>query len=199
MNIRLKKDDPIRILNTKDVYSIMQKVLLRENKIDRNREHLWTISMDGAYKILNIELVSLGSINKTIAEPMEVFSVPLQKRSVRIIVIHNHPSGELQPSAVDKDITDRLIQCGLMLNVRVLDHLIISEKSYYSFADSGLLAELEASVKYVPAFKIEERFKKAGDQKARAMVKVMKQNGESIEKIMQYTGLSKQLINRIKG
>lgn len=73
----------------------------------------------------------------------------MQKRAVRVIIVHNHPSGELKPSEMDKDITDRLIQCGLILHVPVLDHLIISEKAWYSFADDGLLAELEASTKYV--------------------------------------------------
>jgi DNA repair protein RadC len=207
MNIRLKKEEEIKILCSDDIYSIMQKVLLRENKIDRNREHLWTISLDNAHKILNIELVSMGSINKTVVEPMEVFSVPLQKRAVKIIMIHNHPSGELKPSAADKDLTDRMIQCGLILNVLLMDHLIITEKSYYSFVDSGLLEELEESKKYVPDYKIREQIKKqvegevtksVENKKALEMAKAMKQNGEPVEKIIQYTGLSKQTIQRIK-
>ncbi|HZH38580.1 MAG TPA: JAB domain-containing protein, partial [Bacillales bacterium] len=85
MNIKIKEAEKIKILCSDDIYSIMQKVLLRENKIDRNREHLWTICLDTANTLLNIELVSTGSVNKTIVEPMEVFSVPLQKRAVRII------------------------------------------------------------------------------------------------------------------
>lgn len=207
MNIRLKKAEQIRILSSDDIYAIMQKILLRENKIDRNREHLWTISLDNAHKILNIELVSMGSISKTIIEPMEVFSVPLQKRAVTIILVHNHPSGEIQPSYADKDMTDRLIQCGIMLHVPVLDHLIITEKTYYSFSDSGLLDELGKSIKYVPDYKLKERMKKeleeeitkaAEEQKARMMAKAMKAKGEPVEKIMEYTGLSKEIIRRIK-
>ena len=207
MNIRLKKSEEIKILCSDDIYSIMQKILLLENKIDRGREHLWTISLDTANKVLNIELVSMGSINKTIIEPMEVFSVPLQKRAVSIILVHNHPSGELKPSEGDKDMTDRLIQCGLIMHVPVLDHLIITEKTYFSFADNGLLEELEASKKYVPEYKLrealkkqveEESLQKGEEQKARAMAKAMKANGEPIEKIMQYTGLSKSSIQRIK-
>jgi len=207
MNIRLKRNEEIKILCSDDIYSIMQKILLRENKIDRGREHLWTISLDTVHKILNIELVSMGSINKTIIEPMEVFSVPLQKRAVTIILVHNHPSGELKPSEGDKDMTDRLIQCGLIMHVPVLDHLIITEKTYFSFADSGLLEELEKSKKYVPDYKIREELKKqveeavqqkSKEEEKRSMAKIMKQNGEPIEKIMQYTGLSKAIIQRIK-
>jgi len=91
---------------------------------------------------------------------MEVLSVPLQKRAVKIILVHNHPSQELIPSAADKDITDRLIQCGLIMQVPVLDHMIITEKNYYSFEVSGLLKELEKSTKYVPSFILKERWEK---------------------------------------
>jgi DNA repair protein RadC len=122
MNIKLKTEDQIKILCADDIYGIMQRILLRENKIERDREHLWTISLDAVSKILNIELVSMGSITKTVVEPMEVYSVPLQKRAVKIVIIHNHPSGELKPSAADKDMTEILIQCGLILHVPVLDH-----------------------------------------------------------------------------
>ena len=206
MTIRLKGEE-IKIFCADDIYGIMQRILLRENKIDRNREHFWTISLDTAHKVLNIELVSLGSIKGTLVEPMEVFSVPLQKRAVRVILVHNHPSGEVKPSAADKDLTDQLIQCGLLLNVTVLDHMIITEKRYYSFADSGLLKELEESKKYVPEYKIRQELKKQlekqiredeGKQKATAMAKAMKQKGEPLEKIMEYTGLTKAIIQRIK-
>jgi DNA repair protein RadC len=157
--------------------------------------------------VLNIELVSLGSINKTIVEPMEVFSVPLQKRAVKIILVHNHPSGELKPSDSDKDITDNLIQAGRIMHVPVLDHLIISERSYYSFKDNGLLDQLEKSLKYVPAYEIkrryEEKAKQVGNEegqkeKAREMARAMKQNGEPMEKIVAYTGLKESTINRLK-
>ncbi len=207
MNIRLKNEEQIKIGCSDDIYGIMQRILLRENKIDRNREHLWTISLDNANKILNIELVSIGSINKTIVEPMEVFSIPLQKRAVKVIVVHNHPSGELRPSAADKDITDRLIQCGLILNLPVLDHLIITENTYYSFADSGLLAELVESKKYVPDYKLKAEMKQEvesairkeeSENKARAMAGAMKAKGYAIEEIAELTGLSKQVIRRIK-
>lgn len=207
MIIRLKSEEQIKVFSSADLYSIMQRVLMREHKIDRNREHLWTISLDMAHRILNIELVSMGSVSKTITEPMEVFSVPLQKRAVKIVLVHNHPSGELQPSQADKDITDRLIQCGLILNVPLLDHLIITEKQYYSFADSGLLTQLEGSNKYVPEYRLKEQMnmqiaeevrKKEGERKSCEMARVMKQNGEPLEKIMQYTGLSRQTINGIK-
>lgn len=207
MNIKLTESQKVKVLCSDDIYSIMQRVLMRENKIDRNREHLWTISLDNANRVLNIELVSMGTVTQTLVEPMEVFSVPLQKRAVQIIVIHNHPSGEIKPSAEDKDITDRLIQVGKIMNVPVLDHLIITEKTFFSFVDSGLLAELALSTKYVPAYEIKKRYEKVAEEKgaekgkkekAKEMAKVMKRNGESIEKIIEYTGLTKSVITRLK-
>lgn len=207
MNIKLSESQKIKVLCSDDIYSIMQRILMRENEIDRDREHLWTISLDTANKVLNIELVSMGTINKTLVEPMEVFSIPLQKRAVQIIVVHNHPSGEIKPSAADKDITDRLIQVGKIMNVPVLDHLIITEKTFYSFADSGLLAELELSTKYVPAYEMRKRYEQAAREKgeekgkkikAKEIAKSLKEKGVEVETIAAVTGLTKAAINRIK-
>lgn len=207
MNIRLKDTQKIKILCSDDIYGIMQRILMRENKIDRNREHFWTISLDNAHKILNIELVSMGSINSTLVEPMEVFSVPLQKRAVKLILVHNHPSGEIKPSKDDKDITDRLIQVGRIMKVPVLDHLIITENTFFSFEDSGLLGELQLSTKYVPTYELQRRYEeelkaktseKAKTEKAKEMAKMMKAKDEPIDKIVEYTGLTKTSIQRLK-
>ena len=207
MNIKLANKTKIQIQNSEDIYSVMQRILLREEKADRGREHFWTISLDNANKILNIELVSMGSFRATIVEPMEVFSIPLQKRAVRLVLIHNHPSGTLVPSEADKDVTDHMIQVGRIMNVELIDHLIITESSYYSFANSGLLIELEQSLKYVPAYEIKKRYEKQAEEKGKEqgkkegrkeMAKILKEKGVAIEIIMDATGLSKTVINRLK-
>lgn len=208
MNIKLTKEQKIKTLNSPDsVYSIMQRILLRENKIDRNREHFWTVCLDTANHVLNIELVSMGTIHSVLVEPMEVFSVPLQKRAVNIILIHNHPSGDVQPSEADRDVTDRLIQVGRIINVKVIDHLIISEKTYYSFADSGLLKELELSLKYVPAYEIKKRYEKAAEKKgaeqgkyerSKEIARQMKKEGYKMDDIIKITGLTNAIITKLK-
>ncbi|MEY8860220.1 RadC family protein [Tenacibaculum singaporense] len=142
MDIKLTEQEKIKILNSDDIYGIMQRILLRDNKIDQNREHFWVIGLANNNRILFIELISLGTVNATLVEPMEVFSFALQKRAVKIILCHNHPSGELTPSDNDKNLTDRLIQVGIIVNTHVIDHLIISDKSYLSFADNGLLGSV---------------------------------------------------------
>ena len=159
MNINLTEEEKIKILNSDDIYSIMQKVLLREEKIDQNKEHFWILGLASNQRLLFIELISLGTVNKTLVEPMEVFSLALQKQAVKIILCHNHPSGELKPSAEDQDITDRLLQVGRIVNMPVIDHLIISDISYLSFADIGLLYELSKSLKYVPNYQLIDRIK----------------------------------------
>ncbi len=207
MNIRLTEKTKIKIQDADDIYSVMQRILLREQKVDRGREHLWTISLNNSNRIVNIELVSMGSFRATIVEPMEVFSIPLQKRAVKLILVHNHPSGTLKPSDADKTVTDHMIQVGRIVNIPILDHLIITETSYYSFAASGLLRTLEASTKYVPAYEVKKRYKKeieekiskkAESRKAREMAIAMKEKGYSVEEIKELTGLTKAVINKLK-
>ena len=203
MDIKLTESEKIKILNSDDIYGIMQKILLRENKIDQNREHFWVIGLENNNRILFIELISLGTVNKTLAEPMEVFSLALQKRAVKIILCHNHPSGELKPSDADKDITDRLIQVGIIVNTKVTDHLIISNKSYLSFVDIGLLEELEKSTKYVPSYVLEKRIKKeateiAEQKKAIEIAKAFKRSGLDDEIIATNTGLSLEEVQKLR-
>ncbi len=203
MDIKLTEEEKIKILNSDDIYGIMQKVLLRENKIDQDREHFWVIGLANNNRILFIELVSLGTVNKTLAEPMEVFSFALQKRAVKIILCHNHPSGELKPSEGDKNVSDRLIQVGIIVDTEVLDHLIISDKSYLSFADTGLLDELKKSTKYVPKYVLEQRFKKeateiANKKKTVEIAKEFKRNGVDNETIALSTGLSIEEVEKLR-
>lgn len=79
MDIKLTEKEKIKILNSDDIYGIMQRILLREDKIDQNREHFWVIGLETNNRILFIELISLGTVNKALAEPMEVFSLHCKK------------------------------------------------------------------------------------------------------------------------
>ena len=203
MNIKLTEAERIKILNSDDLYGIMQKILLREQKIDQIREHFWVIGLENNNRILFIELISLGTVNKTFAEPMEVFSLALQKRAVSIILCHNHPSGELRPSDEDKDITDRLIQVGIIVDLKVIDHLIISNKSYLSFKDIGLLEELEKSTKYVPPYVLAKRMKKEAAEIAKRkntieIAKQLKRNGVDNETISLSTGLTIEEVEKLR-
>ena len=207
MTIKLTKKERIKILNGSSLFGIMQKILLREEKIDQNREHFWVVGLENNNRILFIELISLGSVNHTIAEPMEVFSLALQKRAVQIILVHNHPSGELLPSEPDKDITNRLIQVGKIVRTKVLDHLIITTESYVSFADLGLMKKLARSKKYVADYLIEEKLKKQAEALIRKeeakkqilkMAKKMKRRGDSEKSISEISGLTIEEVKKIR-
>ncbi|RLK02507.1 JAB domain-containing protein [Tenacibaculum discolor] len=203
MDIKLTEQEKIKILNSDDIYGIMQRILLRDNKIDQNREHFWVIGLANNNRILFIELISLGTVNATLVEPMEVFSFALQKRAVKIILCHNHPSGELKPSEADKDISDRLIQVGIIVDTEVVDHLIISEKSYLSFGDIGLLDELKKSTKYVPKYVLEQRLKKEAAEIAKRnekieIAKAFKRSGLDNELIAKNTGLTIEEVEKLR-
>ncbi len=206
MNIQLSDEDKIKVLNGDDVYGIMQRILLRADKIDQNREHLWIVGLATNNRILFIELISLGSVNATIAEPMDVFSFALQKRAVKIVLVHNHPNGDLKPSEADKDTTDNLIQAGRIVNTEVYDHLIITERSYLSFRETGLLDTLKKSLKYVPPYEVEQKMRERAEELlerggilARSeMVLKMLSAGLTISEISNFTGLSIEEIELLK-
>ena len=206
MNIDLSNEEKIKILNGDDLYGIMQKILLRADKIDQNREHFWIVGLATNNRILFIELIGLGSINATIAEPMDVFSFALQKRAVKVVLVHNHPSGELKPSPADKDTTDNLIQAGRIVRTEVYDHLIITDRSYYSFKDSGLLDILGQSTKYVPAYELEQRMRERAKEIAERsvvlakseMVLAMLSKGIDDKDIAEISGLSIEEIEQLR-
>ena len=127
----------------------------------------------------------------------------LQKRSVAIITVHNHPSGNLTPSEADKRITDQLIQVGDFLRVPVLDSLIISEKSYYSFADSKLLDQLKEHSMYKLPYKEQQRLLTKAEEIGRReghkdVARELKARGIDLETIATVTGLSIEEIKKLK-
>jgi len=135
----------VTILSPQETYRLMQKLFWGNSQLDHTKEHLWVIGLNSVAKVVYIELVSVGSAKRTLAEPAEVFKAPLQEKVERIVLVHNHPSGSLAASDGDLNMTDRLIQVGKILDIAVGDHLIITEHSYYSMADHGLIEKLEQS------------------------------------------------------
>lgn len=196
MSIELSNEEKIKIINSHDLYGIMQRILLRENKIDQDREHFWVVGLANNNRLLFIELVAKGTQTSVGVKPMEVFSLAVQKRATRVMLVHNHPSGELKPSYGDKDITNQLIQVGVILGIPVLDHLIITTTTYLSFLDVGILEQLEKSTEYVPKYKQVQALKNSGVQSAKEemAIRCLKDQMD-IDYIVQLTGLSETEIN----
>jgi DNA repair protein RadC len=106
---------------------------------DRRREYFLTLLLDGKNRIIREEQISEGSLNQSIVHPREVFIPAVRESAAAIIFVHNHPSGDPAPSREDRDITRRLKEAGEIMGIRVLDHIIIGDGSYFSFVETGLL------------------------------------------------------------
>ena len=106
---------------------------------DRNQEHFLCISLNGAHEVMNLRVVSVGLLNRTIVHPREVFADPLKDRAAAVVVAHNHPSGNVEPSREDRQITVRLKEAGETLGIQLLDHIVFSVRGYYSFLEQGEL------------------------------------------------------------
>jgi DNA repair protein RadC len=207
MNVKLTKTQKIRLTSSADIYKIMQQVLLRENKIDRNKEHFWTIGLDNAHRILYIELVSLGGTTSAPAEPMQIYRVAILKAAVQMVLVHNHPSNEVKASREDINITDRLIQVGNIIGIKVIDHLIIGEQTFNSFNDTGQLEKIEESTQYMPSYKLQAQIKKEAEEigkekgkteKVKELLKMMIEKKYTVKQIMELTGISKAQAEKLK-
>jgi DNA repair protein RadC len=106
---------------------------------DRRQEHFLCLSLNGAHEVMVTRVVSVGLVNRTIVHPREVFADPLVDRAAAIVVAHNHPSGNVEPSLEDREVTRRLRDAGETLGVNLLDHVIFSSTTYYSFLEQGEL------------------------------------------------------------
>lgn len=96
------------------------------------QEHLVVLTLDGANRLIQKRIISIGTLNSSLVHPREVFADAITDRAASIIVIHNHPSGTLQPSEADTEITKRLQQSGKLLGISLLDHIVITKNDYTS-------------------------------------------------------------------
>ena len=118
--------------------SFPQDVLpLIHHYADRKQEHFICVSLNGAHEVMNIRTVSVGLVNRAIVHPREVFADPIKDRAAAVLVAHNHPSGNVQPSREDLEVTARIEEAGRILGIALLDHIIFSVKGYYSFLEHG--------------------------------------------------------------
>jgi DNA repair protein RadC len=109
------------------------------------KEHFYTLLLDTKHRIIREEQVAVGSLNESVVHPREVFSSAIREGAAKVVFVHNHPSGNPEPSPQDRRLTARLCQAGELVGIHVLDHLIIGEEEYFSFAERGLLGPGTAS------------------------------------------------------
>ncbi|MCC9071801.1 DNA repair protein RadC [Flavobacterium sp. F-65] len=122
-----------KITSSKKVFEIMQPILG-----ELPHEEFWVVFLNNSNKIISKSQLSKGGISGTIVDVRLVFKLALESGATGLILCHNHPSGVLMPSEADKQITKKIKLAGDSLDVKVLDHLIITETKYYSFVDEGI-------------------------------------------------------------
>ena len=123
-----------KISSSTSVFKLMQPIIG-----ELPHEEFWIIYLNNSNKVLQTLQLSKGGITGTLVDVRLVFKNALQYGAVAVILVHNHPSGTLQPSNSDKALTQKLKTAGESLDIKVLDHLIVTENSYFSFADENIL------------------------------------------------------------
>ncbi len=106
---------------------------------DRKQEHFLCATVNGANEVLNVRVISIGLVDRSPVHPREVFADALSDRACAVIVAHNHPSGGLEPSPSDIDITAQLKAAGAIVGIDLLDHIIFNRTGYFSFLEAGRL------------------------------------------------------------
>lgn len=127
-------EDRPRIGKSRDAYNVIAASLK-----DLEVEEFWIIYMNKACEVLGKERLSVGGTSGTVADLKVMFRMCLENKASAFIAVHNHPSGNLKPSEADVDMTKKMKESGRVLDMPLLDHLIISERGYYSFADEGVI------------------------------------------------------------
>ncbi|HVY73405.1 MAG TPA: DNA repair protein RadC [Puia sp.] len=114
-------------------------IFLKTALQDFTREVFAVLFLNQAHRLNHFEVVSQGGITGTVADPRIILKKALEVNAVNLILCHNHPSGSLKPSRADEELTTKIKEAARYFDIRVMDHLIVSETGYYSFADSGIL------------------------------------------------------------
>lgn len=123
-----------KITSSDDAYQVVYPLLA-----DLPHEEFHVIYLNRANKVMFTQAISRGGVSGTVADAKLIFQPAIQQLCSSVILCHNHPSGQLKPSQADIQLTKKLIQAGKVLEISVLDHIIVADKSYFSFADEGMM------------------------------------------------------------
>lgn len=140
VSIKMVKEKSIKYEKRKITSPSDAEILCRNFLDDSDREKLIAISLDTKNQPTNINVVSIGSLNSSIVHPREVFKLAILSNANSIIISHNHPSGDPTPSREDINITKRLKECGELIGINLIDHIIIGDEgSFTSLKEKGII------------------------------------------------------------
>lgn len=134
---KIKPSERLKISSSLEAYQLALNTW--NGDIIEYSEQFKVILLNRANKVLGISSISNGGISCTIIDPKIIFAIALKAGASAIIMIHNHPSGNLMPSEADIKLTDKIVRAGKLLDINIHDHLIIAKDGYYSFTDEGLI------------------------------------------------------------
>ena len=139
VKVYVKKEQSLQI--EKDVIKKPEQVfeVVKNFLGEVDREHLIVIVLDVKNKINSISVASVGTLNSSIVHPREVFKTAILANGVSIILAHNHPSGDTSPSKDDINITTRIKECGLLMGIELLDHVILGDEKFISLKNEGII------------------------------------------------------------
>src|SRR5438876_8157875 len=127
--------ETIKIENAENVVPLLADI------VGKAQEHFVCITLNGANELIEKRIVTIGLLDKSLVHPRDVFADVITDRAAAVIFAHNHPSGDLQPSDADLKTQKQLVEAAKILGIRVLDHVIVSKRGYFSFQEAGLKAE----------------------------------------------------------
>ena len=123
-----------KVKNSRDAFEIFHSLIG-----DLPYEEFWMLILNKANKVIKKVRISEGGVSGTIVDPKKIYKIAIDNHASSIILGHNHPSGNIQPSEADHKITKKIKECGILLDIAVLDHIIVGNEQFYSFADEGCL------------------------------------------------------------
>lgn len=123
----------VKIQSAEDVVPLLADIA------GKSQEHFVCITLNGANEMIQKRIVTIGLLDRSLVHPRDVFADVIADRAAAVIFAHNHPSGDLQPSDADMKTQEQLVQAAKILGFRVLDHVIVSRKGYFSFQEAGLI------------------------------------------------------------
>jgi DNA repair protein RadC len=127
------------ITSAAKAYSILQTIFGELDEIDKDKEHFFVIGLKKNRQIKYLEVVTIGILSSTLVHAREVFRRAIVNASDSIIIAHNHPSGNVEPSLTDDAITKSIKEAGKIIGIEVVDHVVFTLTEYYSYADNGNL------------------------------------------------------------
>jgi DNA repair protein RadC len=131
------KDSKLQVNGAEEVAKVFQDILALEDKIEQEKEHYYVMHLNIRSQVMMVELVTVGSVSSSLVHPRETFRRAVIAGSSSIIIAHNHPSGDVEPSDADMKVTRAMFDAGNVLGITMLDHIIFTNENYFSFKKNG--------------------------------------------------------------